>query len=44
MAVLAPFRSAEFWSDWDQLENNQGVEVKQGPLPVAFSIGYHFAL
>jgi hypothetical protein len=44
MAVLVPFRSAEFWSDWNDLKDNKGIEVKQGPLPVAFSVGYHFAL
>lgn len=44
MALLVPFRNAEFWSDWSGLENSSLIEVKQGPLPVAFSIGYHFAL
>ncbi len=44
MSILVPFRSAEFWSDWSDLKNNKSIEVKQGPLPVAFSIGYHFSL
>ncbi|MBL8000529.1 MAG: hypothetical protein JNL05_01090 [Flavobacteriales bacterium] len=44
LAVLVPFRNAQFWSDWSGLENSSLIEVKQGPLPVAFSIGYHFSL
>jgi hypothetical protein len=44
LALLVPFRSSEFWSDWESLEDNNAIEVKQGPLPIAFSIGYHFAL
>lgn len=44
LAMLVPFRSTEFWGDWDELKDDKGAEVKQAPLPVAFSIGYHFAL
>lgn len=44
LAILVPFRSAEFWSEWDSLKNSKAIEVKQGPLPIAFSFGYHFAL
>jgi hypothetical protein len=43
MALLVPLRSPEFWGDWDDLKA-EGVQVKQGPLPVAVSLGYHFAL
>lgn len=44
IAVLVPLRSPEFYDDWDALKNNKAIEVKQGPLPIAISIGYHFAV
>lgn len=36
-----PLRSGEFWYDFNTMKNDPTMEVTQGPMPVAFSIGYH---
>ena len=38
--LLYPFRSQEFWDHVEMLKNDPNVEMT-GPLPVAFSFGYH---
>ena len=42
--LIVPFRSQAFYDDWDSLKQNSSVSIQSEPLPVAFSIGYHFAL
>jgi hypothetical protein len=37
-----PIRTQKFWDDWDVVKNDPNLEVLQDPLPVAFSVGYHF--
>jgi hypothetical protein len=36
-----PLRTTEFWDDYNTMKNDPSLEVLQGPMPVAFSIGYH---
>ena len=36
-----PFRSDEFKNDFEELDENPDVDIKE-PWPVAFAIGYHF--
>ena len=36
-----PLRTGDFWSDWNDLKNDPAVDVVSGPIPVAFSIGFH---
>ncbi|HEX6223328.1 MAG TPA: hypothetical protein VFZ52_02895 [Chryseolinea sp.] len=42
--LVVPFRSQAFYDDWDSIKANSSISVESDPLPVAFSIGYHFAL
>jgi len=42
--LIVPFRSQAFYDDWDKLKQNSSVSIQSDPLPIAFSIGYHFAL
>ena len=42
--LVIPFRSKTFYDDWDTVKHLPNIEVKSEPLPVAISIGYHFAL
>ena len=42
--LVVPFRSQAFHDDWDRLKQSGAIDVIMEPLPVAFSIGYHFAL
>jgi hypothetical protein len=42
--LLIPFRDQSFYDDWDKVKQLPNMTVKSEPLPVAFSIGYHFAL
>lgn len=44
MALLVPIRSSEVNDYIDDLKNNQGVEFKNGLIPIAISIGYRFSL
>lgn len=39
--IFAPLRSKEFKDDFDDLRNNPSIEIGK-PLPITFSIGYHF--
>jgi len=41
--LVVPFRSKSFHDDWDNIKNNPGIDIQSEPLPVAISIGYHFA-
>lgn len=36
-----PFRSEEFKNDFEELDDNPEVNIKE-PWPVAFALGYHF--
>jgi hypothetical protein len=36
-----PIRTPDFWEDWQAVENDPRLEVIQGPIPVAFSAGFH---
>jgi len=42
--LVVPFRSTTFHDDWDKLKQMSNIVVESEPLPVAISIGYHFAL
>jgi len=44
LELVIPFRSQSFKDDWDVIENDPKVEITASPLPVGFSIGYHFRL
>lgn len=44
LALFVPFRSAEFHDDLNTLKNKGYFEDNEGPWPVLFSIGYHFAV
>jgi hypothetical protein len=41
LELLLPFRPQQFTDDWNALTKNGAVQVKNNPLPLAFSIGYH---
>lgn len=41
--LVVPFRSKEFQDDWDHIKQQSNISVESDPLPIAFSIGYHFA-
>jgi hypothetical protein len=36
-----PLRTPDFWSDWNEVENDPNMDVINAPIPVAFSVGYH---
>ena len=42
LELILPIRSAAYHSDYDNFIN-QGVEFKVPSIPIAFSLGYHFA-
>jgi hypothetical protein len=44
VSLIVPFRSQAFHDDWDSIKQNSSISIESDPLPVAFSIGYHFAL
>lgn len=44
VSLIVPFRSQEFYDDWDRIKQNSSISIQSDPLPVAISIGYHFAL
>jgi hypothetical protein len=39
--LLMPIRSSSFYDDIDSMKD-EGVEFKNGPMAIAFSLGYHF--
>lgn len=41
--LLVPIRSTEFRDDFDALDNNPYIDITE-PLPIAITVGYHFAL
>lgn len=41
--LVVPFRSKAFYDAWDSLKSQPNVSIVADPLPIAFSIGYHFA-
>jgi len=40
--LLVPFRNSNFYDDFDTLER-VGIDLTE-PLPLAFSVGYHFSV
>jgi len=40
--ILYPFRSQKFHDTWEEIKVDPDVEVLQDPLPITFSLGYHF--
>ena len=44
LELIVPVRSEEYHDSMKDLKNNQGVVFETEPLPIAFSIGYHFVL
>ncbi len=42
--LLLPIRSQDYKDDLDDLKNNPLIEMKSEPLPIGFSVGYHFWL
>lgn len=44
LAVFLPFRSQEFSDDLDRVKADPVVDLRTEPLPIAFSLGYHFGL
>jgi hypothetical protein len=43
LELVVPFRSKAFHDAWDNLKRQPNVSIQAEPLPIAFSIGYHFA-
>jgi hypothetical protein len=43
LLLLVPFRNQAFHDYYQQLKDT-GYEFKPGPIPIAFSVGYNFAL
>lgn len=41
--LVVPFRSGKYQDDMDALQNNSSIVISE-PLPIAFSIGYHFGI
>jgi hypothetical protein len=41
--LLVPVRSQEFKDDFDAIDSNPSITIK-APLPITFSVGYHFRL
>ncbi|MBI3220999.1 MAG: hypothetical protein HYZ44_15905 [Bacteroidetes bacterium] len=41
--LILPFRPSEFDTDFNALNSNPGISGLQKPLPVTFSVGYHFS-
>lgn len=37
-----PLRTPDFWDDYNRMKNDPRLEVIQGPIPIAFSVGYHY--
>jgi len=37
-----PLRTPEFWDDYNRMKNDPRLDVIQGSIPVAFSVGYHY--
>ena len=42
--LIAPFRSSDFKSDWDDIKNSSFIEVQSNPWPVVICVGYNFSL
>jgi len=42
--LVVPFRSKEFHDDWDRIKQLPNISIQADPLPIAISVGYHFAL
>jgi len=36
-----PLRTSDFWDDFNRMKNDPSLEVLQGPVPIALSIGFH---
>jgi hypothetical protein len=44
LELIVPIRSTEYHSDIRNLKNNPLIVFSSEPIPIAISIGYHFAL
>lgn len=42
LELVVPFRSKSFHDDWDTVKQLPNISIQADPLPIAFSIGYHF--
>jgi len=40
--LLVPLRSSEYHNDIDEIKDNDNIELKSEPLPIAISFGYHW--
>jgi hypothetical protein len=36
-----PFRTEEFWDDWDRVKNDPRIEDAVDPTPFTISVGFH---
>jgi hypothetical protein len=36
-----PLRTPDFWIDYNRMKDDPSMEVTSGPIPVAFSFGFH---
>ncbi|HLV46958.1 MAG TPA: hypothetical protein VKY32_07945 [Flavobacterium sp.] len=42
--LFVPFRSKKFMDNYDAMKNDSRISIENGLLPVAFSVGFNFAL
>ncbi len=42
LELVVPFRSKAFHNAWDFIKRQPNISIAAEPLPMAFSIGYHF--
>jgi hypothetical protein len=43
VGLFVPIRSQKFKDNYDEIENDPNIDIKNGLLPIAFSIGYNIA-
>jgi hypothetical protein len=41
--LIVAITSQSFYDDWDRMKQQPKISVQSDPLPIAISIGYHFA-
>ena len=41
--IVVPFRPESFYDDWDKVKQLSNFSTQSEPLPIAISVGYHFA-
>ena len=44
LELILPFRPKEFTDDLDVIKNDPDIKIYSEPLPILFSIGYHFGV